>query len=337
MFTSLRKQLRHWLDQSLFQLRDAEPGEVLLTQRRVFIVPSRPGLAFALMLVLLFLCSINYNLSLGFGLTFLLAACAVIDMHLTFRNLAYLHLTAGRATAVFAGEDALFELHLINRRKHARYAVWLGFIGRGLPAIERAMDVPAHGASHLTLALTTTHRGWQAAPRIRLQTRFPLGLLRAWSYWQPDSKALVYPQPEASSSTPPLPLAPIEKSDGNGVAGHQDFAGIRSYQTGDSLKHLAWRQIARLNTQMDTQMDAKLITKLFEGGAVSDLAIDYASLPYGMAVETKLSRMTRWILEAEARQLPYAFRLGDIFYAAALGPAHQRTCLRALALYEGTT
>jgi uncharacterized protein (DUF58 family) len=331
MLTSLRKQIRHWLDHSLFQLRDAEPGEVLLTQRRVFIVPSRPGLAFAFMLVLLFLCSINYNLSLGFGLTFLLAACAVIDMHLTFRNLAYLHLNAGKAAAVFAGEDALFELHLVNRRKHARYAIWLGFIGRGLPAIERAADVPAHGASHLTLAVTTSRRGWQPAPRIRLQTRFPLGLLRAWSYWQPDSKALVYPQPEESISTPPLPLAPVEKSDGNGAAGHQDFAGIRSYQSGDSPKHLAWRQIARL----DTDIDAKLITKQFEGGAVSDLSIDYEALPYGMPVETKLSRMTRWILEAEARQLPYAFRLGDSVYAAALGPAHQRACLRALALYEG--
>ncbi|MEO6920401.1 MAG: DUF58 domain-containing protein [Collimonas sp.] len=333
MLTSLRKQIRHWLDQSLFQLRDAEPGEVLLTQRRVFIVPSRPGLAFAFMLVLLFLCSINYNLSLGFGLTFLLAACAVIDMHLTFRNLAYLQLAAGKAAAVFAGEDALFELHLTNRRKHPRYAIWLGFIGRSLPAIERAVDVSAHSASHLTLAVTTSHRGWQPAPRIRLQTRFPLGLLRAWSYWQPDSKALVYPQPEASDSTPPLPLAPIEKSDGNGVAGHQDFAGIRPYQSGDSPKHLAWRQIARL----DTDIEARLITKQFEGGAVSDLSIDYAALPYGMPVESKLSRMTRWILEAEARQLPYAFRLGDSFYAAALGPAHQRACLRALALYEGQT
>lgn len=331
MLTSLRKRCRDWLDRSLFQLRHAEAGEVFLTQRRVFIMPSRPGLAFAVVLILLFLCSINYNLSLGFGLTFLLAACAVIDMHLTFRNLAYLHLTAGKVAAVFAGEDALFELHLANRRKHTRYAIWLGFIGRGLPAIERAADVPTHSATHMTLAITTTRRGWQPAPRIRLQTRFPLGLLRAWSYWQPDSRALVYPQPEASTSSPPLPLAPIERSDGNGVAGHQDFAGIRTYQSGDSLKHLAWRQIARL----DSDLDPKLITKQFEGGAVSDLSIDFSSLPYDMALEDKLSRMTRWILEAEARQLPYAFRLGETIHAAALGPAHQRACLRALALYQG--
>ena len=331
MLNSLRKKIRHWLNKSLFQLREAEPGEVFLTQRRVFIVPSRPGLAFAVTLVLLFLASINYNLSLGFALTFLLAACAVIDMHLTFRNLAYLHLSAGKVAPVFSGEDALFELHVSNRRKHPRYAIWLGFIGRGLPALEQPLDIAAHAASNVTLAVTTSERGWRPAPRIRLQTRFPLGLLRAWSYWQPDCRALVYPQPESSASVPPLPLAPMERSDGNGSAGHQDFAGIRAYQSGDSLKHFAWRQIARL----DTDDDAKLIVKQFEGGAVSDLLIDYVSLPYGMDIEAKLSRMTRWILEAEARQLPYAFRLGATHYEAALGPAHRQACLRALALYEG--
>ncbi|WP_395826546.1 DUF58 domain-containing protein [Collimonas sp.] len=333
MLTSLRKKLRHWLNQSLFQLRAAEPGEVFLNQRRVFIVPSRPGLAFAVSLLLLFLASINYNLSLGFGLTFLLAACAIIDMHLTFRNLAYLHLRTGKTAPVFSGEDAIFELQVINRRKHPRYAIRLGFVGADLPALEQPLDVAAHATSNVTLAVTTSRRGWRAAPRVRLQTSFPLGLLRAWSYWQPDCRALVYPQPESSASTPPLPLAPMARSDGSGSAGHQDFAGIRAYQSGDSLKHFAWRQIARL----DTDDDAKLIVKQFEGGALSDLLIDYVALPYGMDIEAKLSRMTRWILEAEARQLPYAFRLGETHYEAALGPLHRQACLRALALYGDAT
>jgi hypothetical protein len=43
--------------------------------------------------------------------------------------------------------------------------------------------------------------------------------------------------------------------------------------------------------------------------------------------------MARWVLEAEGRALPYAFRLGRIHYESALGSAHQDACLRALALY----
>jgi uncharacterized protein (DUF58 family) len=314
----------------LFQLRDAEPGEAFLNQRRVFIVPTKPGFGLGAMLVVLFIGSINYNLSLGFALTFLIAACAVIDMHLTFRNLAHLHLAAGRAAAVFVGEEAQFELTLINRRKHDRYAIWIGFIGEGLPDLAQPADVPAHGSCRIVLSASARQRGWLPAPRVRLQTRFPLGLLRAWSYWRPDATALVYPRPEQDS--PPLPMNSEAQQDGQGRAGHDDFAGIRAYQVGDSMKRLAWRQIARI----DINAGGTLVSKHFEGGSASELQLDFSILPRGMDLELKLSRLTSWVVEAETRGLPYAFRLGRVAFPAALGPAHQEACLRALALYEGT-
>jgi uncharacterized protein (DUF58 family) len=323
--TGVTKAASKWL----FGLREAEPGEVFLNQRRVFILPTRPGLGLGLMLVVLFIGAINYNLSLGFALTFLIAGCAIIDMHLTFRNLAHLYLAAGRAPAVFVGEDAQFELHLINRRKHERYAIWLGFIGEGLPDLTQPADVPAHGSSRVVLSAAARQRGWMPAPRVRLQTRFPLGLLRAWSYWQPDVKALVYPRPEENA--PPLPAASATQPDGQGLAGHDDFAGIRAYQAGDSMKRLAWRQIARL----DIESGGTLVSKHFEGGAASELQLDFSMLPGAMDRESKLSRLTSWVIEAELRGLPYAFRLGDKMFSASLGPTHQQACLRALALYEG--
>lgn len=328
MSSALRTMFRQWTGRWLFKLRDAEQGEICLNQRRVFIVPTRPGLIFGLMLVVLFISSINYNLSLGFALTFLLAACAVIDMHLTFRNLAHLYLRPGRAQPVFAGEDAQFELHLTNRRKHDRYAIWLAFIGDDLPDVSHVADIAADTSNSIVLTAPTLERGWLAAPRIRLQTRFPLGLLRAWSYWQPAMRVLVYPQPEENG--PPLPVIDGEKEDGRGGVGHDDFAGIRAYQAGDSIRHLAWRQIARID-------GGALVTKHFEGGATSELSLDYAKLPRAMDVELKLSRMTRWVMTAEIRGLPYAFRLGSTHFPPAVGPAHQAACLGALALYERTT
>jgi uncharacterized protein (DUF58 family) len=280
------------------------------------------------MLMALFVGSVNYNLSLGFGFTFLIAGCALIDMHLTFRNLAHLHLAAGRAAPVFAGEEARFELHLINRREHDRYAIWLDFVGDERPDIEQAADVPAHASSSVTLSTPARERGWLPAPRVRLQTRFPLGLLRAWSYWQPDAKVLVYPRPE--DNAPPLPVAGADNNDGRGHAGHDDFAGIRGYQAGDSPKRLAWRQIARLGSEAG----GALVTKHFEGGAAAEIMFDLALLPHAMDLEVKLSRIARWVIEAEARGLPYAFHVGDADYAAALGAAHREACLRALALYQ---
>lgn len=321
---SIRKRLSKWL----FRLRDAEPGEVFLHQRRVFIVPTHPGLLFCVMLLTLFIGSVNYNLSLGFAFTFLIAGCALIDMHLTFRNLAHLHLAAGRAAPVFAGEAARFELYLINRRKYDRYAIWLDFVADDRPDLAQAVDVAANARTVVELSTTAVDRGWLKAPRVRLQTRFPLGLLRAWSYWLPDAKALVYPRPE--DDAPPLPLAGMEKSDGHGQAGQDDFAGVRGYQAGDSLKRLAWRQIARL----DVESGGTLVTKHFEGGAASEIVIDFAELPRGLDAETKLSRMTRWVIEAEARGLAYGFRLDDVEFPAAHGAAHRDACLRALALYQ---
>ena len=320
--------IRRNADRWLFRLQGAEAGEVFLNQRRVFIVPTGAGWAFVLMLAVLFIGSVNYSLNLGFAFTFLIGACAVVDMHLTFRNLAYLHLAAGRTGAIFCGDVARFELHLINRRKHDRFAIWLDFVGIDTGSVAQAADVPAVGTTSVMLTTASTTRGWLPAPRVRLVTRFPMGLLRAWSYWQPDAKVLVYPQPEANA--PALPQLSSAREQGNGPAGQDDFAGIRAYQPGDAMRHLAWRQIARV----DLALGGALVTKHFEGGAMQELCIDFGALPRSLELERKLSRMTRWVLDAEAIGAPYAFRLGDLRLTAACGPTQQNRCLQALAEYE---
>ncbi|HEX7645291.1 MAG TPA: DUF58 domain-containing protein [Burkholderiaceae bacterium] len=329
MFSEIKARYRAWTRSWLFQLGGPEPGEVFLKQRRVFIVPSGAGFGLFVMLVVLFIGSVNYTLGLGFVLTFLLASCGVVDMHLTFRNLAHLYLKAGHASTVFAGEEAQFELHLINRYKYGRFAIWLGFYEEDMPNIEQAADIAPDSSSTVNLHVMTSKRGWLEAPRVRLQTRFPLGLLRSWAYWKPESRALVYPFPEEQA--PPLPAVGSETKDGSGQAGTDDFAGVRAYQPGDAMKHLAWRQIARV----DVRDGGNLVTKHFEGGAKGELCLDFAQLPYRMDLEQRLSRMTRWVLDAEQQGLPYSFKLAGLNYPSSIGPAHQAACLRALALYEG--
>lgn len=305
-------------------------AEVTLGQRRVYILPTRAGLGFAVLLVALLIGSVNYNLGLGYALTFVAAACAVVDMVATARNLAGLHLRAGRAGSVFAGEELPFDLLLDNPTRLARYAVRVDLDDVRPP--RHALDLDAGAATALTLHVAGSRRGWQRAPRVRLATSFPLGLFRAWGYWQPDSRALVYPFPEPGA--PPLPSsgqASADSEDSGRPQAHagDDFAGVRSYQPGDRLRHLAWRRIARL----DPELGGPLVTKHFEGGFDDALVLDFDALAPALGVELRLSRMTRWVLDAESRALPYAFRLGRLRYDAALGPAHQAACLAALALY----
>lgn len=318
-----------WLDRrrSAWRARATarDRGDVMLGQRRVYILPTRAGMGFGVLLMVLLVGSVNYNLGLGFGLTFVAAGCAVADMLATWRNLAGLTLRPGRAPDVFAGEEAPFELHVLNASRLDRYAVWIDFEHAAAP--RHAVDVDAGGSAAVVLGAPTGTRGWLAAPRVRVSTQFPLGLFRAWSWWQPDSRALVYPYPEQDA--PPLPASGRPGPDGGGNAGSDDFAGVRSYQPGDPLRHLAWRQIARL----DPALGGQLVTKHFEGGSVDELLLDFDALPARLDLELRLSRMTRWILEAESGALPYALRIGRIEFDAALGAAHQAACLRALALY----
>ncbi|QYF94052.1 DUF58 domain-containing protein [Massilia sp. PAMC28688] len=318
----LRRQAERWL----FRLKETEPGEVFLTRRRVFILPTGAGVGFGALVLVLLVASTNYNLGLGFALTFALAACAVVDMYYTYRNLVHLHLRPGRAHPLFAGEDAQFELTIINRSASARYALWADFAS--VDTARYVTDVMAGSDAALLLSAPSSERGWLAAPRVKLSTRFPLGLFVAWSYWQPDARALVYPFPEPSA--PPLPMGGTASEDGHGTAGQDDFGGIRSYQPGDPLRHMAWRQIARL----DPALGGQLVTKHFEGGNVAELVLDFAALPPTLDLELRLSRMTRWVLDAEQRALPYGFHIGAARFAPSVGAAHQAACLRALALYQ---
>lgn len=302
-----------------------DSGEVVISQRRVFIVPTRPGFGFALLLAVLLVGSINYMLGLGFGLTFLALACAMVDMVYTYRNLAQLRLQQGRVAPVFAGEEVQFELQVSNRTRLARYAVWADFADVREP--RHVADIATGMHATLTLAVPTATRGWLAPGRVKLSTRFPLGLFVAWSYWRPATRALVYPRPEEGA--PQLPLAGGGSGNSLRAAGNDDFAGVRNYQVGDSPRQMAWRQIARV----DPAIGGALVSKHFEGGGGDELVLDFDALPSSLDLELRLSRMTRWVLEAESRALPYAFRLGALRLDPASGAAHQATCLRALALY----
>ena len=301
-----------------------DANEIEIKSRRVFILPTRAGLGFAALLLVLLIGSVNYSLGLGFGLTFLALSCALVDMVATYRNLAHLRLQQGRVAPVFAGQEAQFELLLANRTRLARYAVWADFSNVAEP--RHATDIAPGAQAIVTLSLPTSTRGWLAPARVKLFTRFPLGLFQAWSYWRPAARVLVYPRPE--DGAPPLPLA---GGAGNNPRpdGNDDFAGVRSYQPGDSPRQMAWRQIARL----DPDIGGQLVTKHFEGTGGDQLLLDFDAVPAQLDVELRLARMTRWVLEAEARALPYAFRLGATRYDAAVGAAHQAACLRALALH----
>lgn len=312
MLIALKQRFFTWL----FRPR-IESGTVTLTQRRIFILPTRQGLALAFVLLLMLLGDINYNLSLGYVLTFLLAMMAVMSMLHAFRNVAHLEVSAGHADAVFSGETARFMLHFHNHGKLPRYRLCLRDAGDNTVSF----DVPARQHSEIAFPVPASRRGWLDLGKLTLYTEFPLGLFHVWSYLHFDTRCLVYPRPMA---TAPLPSGTAPDGAGKrSSAGDEDFSGLRDYVAGDALPRIAWKAFAR---------EQGLQVKQFSAQTGEELWLDMADAP-DRSDEGKLARMTRWVLDAEALGLRYGLRLPDGPLLAGNGTTHRDECLRRIALF----
>ncbi len=314
----LRKKFSEW---ALFRSRGPEPAPVFLSQSRVFILPTRNGFWYSGALFALLVASIQYNLSLGFILTFLLTGVGLLGILHTFRNLAHLYISPGRVDPLFAGDVARFTVCLDNRSGYDRYAIALQ---AGAQAVPVFCDVPAISLATGIVGIATSHRGWFYPGRITLSTRFPLGLLRAWSYVELDRPCLVYPRPERT----PLPQDAVSSETGErstAARGSDDFSGLRAHQLSDSPRHVAWKAVAR---------GAEMLTKHIAGRADARLWVDWERLPALLDAERKISRLTGWVLDAEMQGLSYGLRLPGLEIAPSHGDVHCSACLKALALYK---
>lgn len=318
-------RLRHFLHERFvrwaLRVPTPEPTPITLVQRRVYVLPTRVGLAFAIALITIFLGAVNYNLSLGHALVFWLAGLGIVTILHTFRNLVQLTLRPGRCPPVFVGDMARFDLLLENTRRDTRINLQLSFAGE----VPVEIDLPAHTTSTVTLMLPTTQRGWQALPRVTIATTWPLGLVRAWSYIAPEMRCLVYPAP--ARNAPPLPWS-SEAFQGTSHAGQgvDDFAGLRHHQPADPPRHVAWKAAAR-------QDDGKLQTKLFSGQSAQELWLDWDAAPSTLTIEQRIACLARWLLDADAAGMHWGLRLPTLRLAPAQGAAHRAAGLQALALY----
>jgi len=289
-----------------------------LNQRRIFIIPTRQGVAFGAALLLMLLTAINYQNSLAYGLTFTLLSLFIVAILHTYRNLGGLRLTALGAAPVFVGEQAAFRVRLEGDGR-ARQAIGIGWSAEQLAFA----DVQADGAEEVLLSLAAERRGWLRPGRLRVESRFPLGLLVAWSWLDLEQAALVYPHPLPGD----LPLeggAADEEEEGVRAIGRgvDDFQGLRPYQPGDSRRRLHWKAYSR---------GQGLLVKDFTALAGRNVWLEFNSL--GGDAEGRLSRLCYWVLQLSLRQQPFGLKLPDAQMPVSVGDAHRDACLRALALY----
>ena len=331
-----RARFRAWFENRL-PLSD----QVTLSQRTVYILPTRPGLMLGVTLLVLLVASINYQLNLGYLLTFLLAGCALVGMHVchgTLRGLA-MNLIAPRAT--YAGATATIDIKLTNTGRSVRHGIGLRVLNlqdvsahRGKSALQQAhwswTDVPAQGSSTVQVAFTPPRRGLYRLPTLTAETRFPLGTFRVWTVWRPAAQVLVYPTPEAN--LPPLP--PGEPRTGGAVTAAVaqstgEFDGVRGYRRGDPLKLVVWKKAVKADEHTSSQ-NGGLVVRDTQQAQRHELWLDFMQAGVG-DTEHKLSRLCAWVLQCEKLGLNYGLRLPSIEIKPASGEAHKRSCLEALA------
>jgi uncharacterized protein (DUF58 family) len=298
---------------------EAVSEPVILNHRRIFILPTRYGLVFGLVLFVMLLGSINYNNSPAHLLTFLLGSLALVSILHAYRNLAGLIIRTGSAEPVFAGGQAQFPLLLDNHGGVPRYALDVRF-GKQAPVI---CDLASDSRTWTKLPLAARDRGRLYSGAVTLSTRFPLGLFRSWTRLDLGMWCLVYPRPGPFEDWPSSQATGGSRETGH-EPGMEDFVGLRAHAPGDSPRHIHWKAAAR---------DQELLTKRFGAEADEDLWLDWQTLPSAMNMEARLSRLCRWVLEAHAAGRRYGLRLPDGQFGPGHGEPHLHRCLEALALF----
>ena len=320
---TIRQRIERW-----WQSRLPATDTWALGQRNIYILPTRAGLAFGLTLLVMLLASINYQLNLGYALTFLLAGAGLVSMHMTHGTLRGLTLHLRPTAAVFAGDAAVLEV-VVHNPGRQRHGLALQFHDRagsnsGGGRSFAWCDVAAGGHESVHVSLVPDRRGWHPVPMLVLETVFPFGLFRAWTLWRPAARVLAWPRPEQPA--PPLPAVAAsagDEGDHRPGAG-SELDGVRPWRRGDSMRQVAWKKVARSGELVSRETTHSRPNELWLGWAAAQ----------GGDVEERLSRLAAWVMAADRAGLACGLRLPGIEVAPGLGDAHRRAALDFLAQWQ---
>ena len=310
---ALLRRFQRWIDR-----RTPLESECHLDYRRLYILPSRAGFGFLVLVFTLWLLATNFENNLVFILCFLLMAVFVVSIHFTHATLSGLRVKPVRAQSVFKGDAAAVELCFSQVRTRCREQVSLRFAG-GAPLM---ITLEKAGDTFVTVLAPTTQRGYLDPGLLTVESVYPVGLMRVWTHIRFCFDAAVFPSP-----VPDLALTSNRRGTGeghySGTSGSEDYVGLKTFEVGESLRHVAWKQYAREQGLWSKQYGDPVDSRRWVDWD------DYAS----MDTEQRLSRMTWQICECEAAGNVYGLRLPGTELLPNQGLAHRQSALRFLALY----
>lgn len=302
---------------ALTRLKQPESLPVQLDRRRIYVLPTRFGLMFSAVLLVMMLGALNYNNNPALLLTCLLAAASYQSIFQAFRALNRLGVHALQADPSHAGDHVHVRIHFHSGAR-ARHGLRLD-----IGSQHAIFDLHNADEQTIVVALPTIRRGWYRPGRIRICSEYPFGLFHVWSWLNPQFAVLIYPRLEAHP--PPLPQSSAQTQAADLRRNGDELAALREYRPGDPLRSIAWKASARHDS---------LLVKEFEANKGIEILLDFAQLR-SLDRESRISRLASWVCMAESAQVRYALTLPGQHIDFGRGSEHRATCLRALALLPG--
>lgn len=266
------------------------------------------------------LTGINYQNSLVYLLTFLLGALFYAGIIQTHSNLSGVDVSLSDLDEGYAGTPLTVVLRLKAKDGDDRPALEVS-IGESRGTVH----LQGGASKQVGLVYTPSQRGLHSIPRVRVETRYPMGMFRAWSYLWLRSEMVAYPRPVEPHR--------VVSSGDSGKEGFQqsrpamtasDDLLLRPYKVGDSLQRVQWKRYAKAG---------QMITAEREPMSNDSHWLDYADFP-GSDVELRLSYLAWLVEKAHEQGRVFGLRLPGVTLAPNGGEQHRRDALRRLALFD---
>ena len=291
---------------------------VRLTRNNLYTFPHRLGGLFLLLVGVLWVLGTNYQNNLVLALAYSLVSLFVLAILHAFLNVAGLQVRWVKLSPAYAGQPIEVWLELSTTSKRGCENLSLHFLGS--PPITVA--VAAGAVIKVPLPAAAQARGYCPALLLCVQSHFPLGMIRCWTWLKLQADAVIYPAPKA-----------IDEPIASGAQSHsfwrpsrgqgEDFAGLKRYHSGDSLKQVAWKHWAA---------GGELHSKHYVTPEGGEAWLDWAVIT-SRDVEVKLCGLCYWALFYHRQQRPFGLRLPGMEIPMASGEHHLHQCLTALAVF----
>jgi len=322
-----QKKLDRWLSK-----RIPANKEHHLNSRNIMIYPTRFGLAYLAIVMLVFLLGTNYQNNIILLFSYLLASLFISVMLHSFFNFTKLGFHSIALQEGFAETTLYFPIKIMANKTH--YDLNFTFTDASLKSRSQKVVQCEEGTSQVNLPFKSAKRGKQHLGRVTIFSEYSLGIFKSKTVLDFGHYAIIYPKPKSLvsgqfqlGSQPDEPSS--ESYQTTNTVGTDDFSELKSFVKGESRARTAWKQLAKGQGHFSKHYQASQ-------GQLQWLRLD--EMPSN-DIETKLAYLSFLIGELTASNQCFGLTLSvdktnkQHHIAPSTGVNHQQACLTALALY----